>query len=328
LAGFAFGYAWKRYEGPTWVLGATIYIAWATLLWFHARITWWLLVPLAGYVVAWHSSLQHETIHAMVHVPRRVRTALASPPLGLWMPYAVYRRDHHRHHNVRHLTDPAEDPESYYHTEEAWSSYPGWLRAVYHLNATLLGRLTIGPGVQLWRLRERECARIRAGDRSNVRDWALHTAGVALLLGGIDFVTHLPWWQYLLFFAYPGLSFAMLRSFVEHRASERSGERTAIVESRWPLALLYLNNNLHLVHHLHPSLAWYEIPKVWRRERDALLKHNGSFHFSGYSQIARRWLCRPAFSPVQPRQSHRPASASTFSLRRRSQVVRQETANL
>jgi fatty acid desaturase len=255
-------------------------------------------LPPAAYVVAWHGSLQHETIHALARVPKPARRALAAPPLAIWLPYAVYVRDHRRHHGARNLTDPAFDPESYYHDETDWRGYAPLYRALVVANQTLLGRMLLGPAIAFMRVARDEFAAWRGGDASIAPIWATHLVTVALLLALVDRVAHVTWWEYLVLFAYPGASLASVRSFLEHRTAENADHRTVLVESRLPLALLFLNNNLHLVHHLHPSLPWYRIPRVWNAERDTLLERNGGFFFRGYAEIARRWLVRPAFVPV------------------------------
>jgi fatty acid desaturase len=291
---------WDRYEGPTWVVAATIYGGWLLLVWFHAAIPWWLIVPCGAALIAWHNSLQHETIHALVRVPRRLRFALGFPPLGLAIPYPIYRRSHRKHHRDAWLTDPIEDPESFYHRDEAWQSYPQVLRAIYLFNQTLLGRLTIGPLLFLSGFLKRETMRVTTGDRSNLSAWAWHAIAVSSLLFFIDDVAGMPLWQYVLLVVYPGLCLGMLRSFFEHHYASRQGHRTAIVESGFPFNLLFLNNNLHLVHHLSPALPWYRIPTVWRESHAELLEHNGGFYFAGYLQVAAKRVLRAAFIPARP----------------------------
>ena len=52
-----------RIEGPTILLAVLIYGAWGLVTWWHAALPTWLLVCAGGWLVAWHGSLQHETIH-------------------------------------------------------------------------------------------------------------------------------------------------------------------------------------------------------------------------------------------------------------------------
>jgi fatty acid desaturase len=159
--------------------------------------------------------------------------------------------------------------------------------------------LTIGPLLVLSSFFKREARRVAAGDRSNLRAWGWHAVFVGLLLFWISNVAGMPLWQYAGLVVYPGLCLGMLRSFCEHRYAARTAHRTAIVTSGFPLSLLFLNNNLHLIHHLSPALPWYRIPAVWRASRTELLEHNGGFYFAGYRQIAARHAFRPAFIPSQ-----------------------------
>lgn len=291
---------WNRFEGPTWIVAASVYGSWGLLVWFHASIPWWLMIPLGAWIIAWHNSLQHETIHALVRVPRWARYAIGMPPLGLAVPYPIYRRSHRLHHRDAWLTDAVEDPESYYHPEARWQRFPRAMRAVYLFNQTLVGRLTIGPLLYLARFLARETLRVAAGDRTNLGAWLLHAAFVGGILYFVGAIARMPLWQYVLFVVYPGLCLGMLRSFCEHRYAERTEHRTAIVESGLPFSLLFLNNNLHLIHHLSPGLPWYRIPPVWRTLRAELLEYNGGFYFAGYAHIAALHATRPAFIPARP----------------------------
>jgi fatty acid desaturase len=74
----------------------------------------------------------------------------------------------------------------------------------------------------------------------------------------------------------------------------------ASVESNVLFGLLYLYNNLHVAHHLKPTMPWYDIPGYYRTNRDELLKGNGHFVYRGYGELAKRWLFVPVFSPVYP----------------------------
>jgi fatty acid desaturase len=292
--------SWRRYEGPTWLVAAAVYGGWASLLWFHARIPLWLMLPLGAVAIAWHNSLQHETIHALVRLPRPLRFALGFPPLALVVPYPIYCRNHRKHHRATRLTDPADDPESYYHREDDWQRYSPPIRVIFLFNQSLVGRLTIGPLLDAISFIKSEVQRVASGDRSNLSAWAWHAVSVGLILFCVGKIAGLPLWQYCCFVVYPGLSLGMLRSFGEHRYAARQQHRTAIVESGFPFNLLFLNNNLHLIHHISPALPWYRIPAVWRASRVRLLERNGGFYMRGYSQIAARHAFGPVFDPVYP----------------------------
>ncbi len=289
-----------QFDGPTWVVALVLYGAWVALVWFNAVLPWWVIMPVGAYLVAWHFSLQHEAIHAFRGTPAWLRFAVVFPPLGLWFPYPLYRKSHSTHHRDVNLTIPGVDTESYYVLQADWARMGAFKRKLLLFNQTLAGRLLIGPLLRLSLLVVRETRRVRQGDFSHLPHWAAHVIAVALLFRFISGFCHFPWWQYCLLVAYPGLSLGLLRAFTEHRAADDSQQRTAAVESNVLFGLLYLYNNLHVAHHLKPTMPWYEIPRFYRQHRQELLASNGEFVYSGYALLARRFFLTPVFSPVHP----------------------------
>jgi fatty acid desaturase len=146
----------------------------------------------------------------------------------------------------------------------------------------------------------REFQRARRGDRSHLPHWAVHVVAVGLLFWFISGICGFPWWQYVLLVAYPGMSLGLLRAFYEHRAAAQFAERTASVESNFVFGMLFLYNNLHVVHHGQPAMPWYDIPRYYRENKDELLKGNGQFVFRGYGVLARKYLLSPVFNPIHP----------------------------
>ncbi len=290
----------RQFDGPTWVVAAVLYALWFSLIWFNALLPWWIIMPVGAYLLAWHFSLQHEAIHAFRGVPAWLRFAVVFPPLGLWFPYPLYRKSHSTHHRDVHLTVPGVDTESYYVLRSDWERMGSLKRALLTFNQTMAGRLLIGPALRLSILVKKETRRVLQGDFSHLPHWAIHWVAVGLLFWFIAGVCRFPWWQYCLLVAYPGLSLSLLRAFTEHRAAADSQERTASVESNALFGMLYLYNNLHVAHHLQPTMAWYDIPRFYQVHRDELLKSNGEFVYKGYGQLARRYLFKPVFSPVHP----------------------------
>jgi len=287
-------------DGPTWLVALVLYTSWVVLIWYAARLPWWVLMPVGAYLIAWHFSLQHEAIHSFRGVPAWLRFAVVFAPIGLWFPYPLYRKSHSTHHRDVHLTIPGVDTESYYVRRADWDSMGRFKRALLLANQTLAGRLILGPWLRLWMLISRESRRLSQGDFAHVPHWIVHVLALAALFWFISVVCQFPWWQYCLLIAYPGLGLGLLRAFTEHRAAEDSQERTAAVESNFVFGMLFLYNNLHVVHHLKPTMPWYEIPRYYRRNRAALLAGNGNFVFRGYAQLAGRHLFTPVFSPVHP----------------------------
>ena len=290
----------RQVDGPTWIVAIVLYASWIGLVWYHAWLPWWVILPLGAYLTAWHFSLQHEAIHSFRGVPRWLRFGVVFPPLGLWFPFPLYRKSHRTHHRDEDLTVPGLDTESYYLRRADWVRLHPWERRVLLANQTLLGRLTIGPILRLRTLVRREVGRMLERDLSHLPHWGVHILAVGLLFGFISGVCGFPWWQYVLLVAYPGMSLGLLRAFYEHRAADCVRERTASVESNVVFGLLFLYNNLHVVHHRKPAMPWYDILRYYREHRHELLEYNGHFLFRGYGELVRRYLLAPVFDPIHP----------------------------
>ncbi len=217
------------------------------------------------------------------------------------MPYRIYRESHLAHHATPALTDPLDDPESFYAGRARWGSLGRFWRMVLVANNTLAGRMILGPWLAVFAFWRREAARLLAGDIRHARTWAMHVALCAGVFAWVVGVCGMPAWRYVLLFAWPGLSLTLVRSFLEHRPATVQDRRTAIVEAGPLMSLLFLNNNLHAIHHEYPSVPWWRLPGRYRAERGAILQRNGGYLFAGgYAEIARRYAFRPKDTPVHP----------------------------
>jgi fatty acid desaturase len=287
-------------EWPTVALFAVIHGAFLGLIWFHAAMPLWLWLPLAAWFSAWWGSAQHEALHGHPTRLRWLNTALATPPLWLWLPFERYRQLHLTHHRDERLTDPLDDPESRYKCPDGWRQLGPLGQALVSAQTTLLGRLTIGPFWSVGIFWLQEALALSRGDRNRWRIWGWHCVWVALLLGFALGVAGLPLWQYLLGFVYCGTALALVRSFAEHKAHESVEKRTAIVEGTPVFGLLFLNNNLHVVHHKWPTVAWYRLPRLYRENREAVLNENGGLLYAGYRDVFRQFFLKRHDQPVHP----------------------------
>jgi fatty acid desaturase len=256
--------------------------------------------PVAGIVattlaITQFCSLQHEALHG--HPFRRawLNEAAVFPALQPTVCYGRFRTTHLAHHHDPALTDPYDDPESNYLDPVVWSRLPRWMQGVLAANNTLLGRMVIGPilGNAVWLASEARL--VRAGNRAVQRDWLLHAGGLVLLVAWL-WPAPMGWAGYLLA-TYLSNSILKIRTFLEHRAHETARARTVVIEDRGPLALLFLNNNLHVVHHMHPQVPWYRLPALYAENRNHYLRRNEGYAYRSYAEIFARYFVR-AKDPV------------------------------
>lgn len=289
-----------RTEWPTWLLIVVIHGGWLALALNFTALGPWLGLPLLAVACAWHTSLQHELLHGHPTRVTWVNTLLASAPLALWYPFAVYRRSHLQHHSDDDLTLPGRDPESYYVDPKTWRRYPAPVRGLLWFNKTVAGRLLVGPALAVGATWAGELRRIRGGDHGAAAVWLLHGILVGALLWWLDRVCGISPLQYVFGVAYPALSLALLRAYYEHRPWPGHKERCVLNEAALPWRVLYLNNTYHLVHHDLPGIPWFLLPAVYRARRREYLQRSGGFLVPGFLHLVRRHLFRPVDSPVHP----------------------------
>lgn len=293
-------------EWRTLALILGCYGAWLAAGMLYAIAGWASILALA-LVIAFHSSLQHEAIHR--HPTRHAgwNEALVFLPIGLLVPFRRYRDMHIGHHADSRLTDPYDDPESYYLALYDYRRLPRAVRTLLAWNNMLVVRMLIGPLVSAtgfllseWR------AATHAGDgtaRPLRLAWGLHAIGLVAVAGIVHFGFGMPGWAYLAS-AYLALSLLAVRSFCEHQWAEAPDGRTVIVE-RSLLGFLFLNNNIHLVHHKHPGLPWYELPAVYRARRAEWQAINDGYVFRGYRAVLREFGLRQKEPVAHPARAAR-----------------------
>ena len=277
-------------EWPTLIVLVATYAIW---LGATSAVYAWspvLGISVAGLTIAQASSLQHEALHGHPFRWVWLNTLLVSPSVTLIVPYGRFRDTHLAHHHDPVLTDPYDDPESNFLDPVVWAGLPRAMQLLLLLNNTLLGRMVLGPilGGFFWLRGEGRL--MLAGNRAVLRDWVLNTLGLVPVAGWL-WMAAMPWWAYLLA-AWIGHGLLKIRTYLEHRAHDLSRARSVIVEDRGPLSLLFLNNNFHAVHHMHPQVAWYKLPGLYAAQMDHYQRRNEGYVYRSYARIFRDYLLR------------------------------------
>jgi fatty acid desaturase len=296
------GATMRETEWPTLGMLGGCYLLWLSVTAWHAEIGYALAIPILMLVQAQYSSLQHEVLHGHPFRNAGLNELTVFPAVGLWLPYRRFRDLHLKHHRVPTLTDPHDDPESFYLPATRWRLVGPWMYALLTFNNTLCGRMLVGPALAVASFLSTEAVAVARDSRGVRAAWALHLLGLVPVLAWL-------WWTGFslvayLAAAYGAFSLLMIRTYLEHQAAEPPEARTVIVERGGPLALLFLNNNLHAVHHERPSVPWYKIPAIYRAERDRYLARTGDYRYRSYWDVLRRYFFvpkEPVLWPLEPR---------------------------
>lgn len=277
---------------PTVLLIIGCYGTWVLALW---ALPLWAGVIIAAPVIALHASLQHEVIHGHPFPQQWVNDLLIWPPLALFIPFIRYKATHLAHHHDEIITDPFDDPESNYLDAHIWSQLPKFVQSTLRINNTVAGRLTIGPFIGVIAFAQFEW---RKRDADILRGWLIHVPSVVAVIV-LVILSPMPVWAYLIA-AYLAMSILKLRTFLEHQAHARASGRSVIVEKGGVLGFVFLNNNLHVVHHMHPQVAWYALPALYRKRKDHYLRRNGGYYFASYREVIIKYLWKAKDPVVHP----------------------------
>lgn len=269
----------------------TAQIAWMSATTLVAAWSLPVAMVLLSLIVALYSSLQHEVIHGHPTPNQTLNEMLVFPALTVLIPYRRFRDDHLAHHRDERLTDPYDDPETNYLDPSAWEHVSGLGKVLARFNNTLLGRVTLGTIVAQTRFMASDLQKMRDGSGFVLRGWAHHFAGLIPVVLWMSWIADMPIWAFLVA-TYAGLSLIKIRTFLEHQAHERTRARTVVIEDRGLLAFLFLNNNFHLVHHMHPRVPWYRLPALYAANRDRYLRRNERYYFRSYAEVFRQYLFR------------------------------------
>ncbi len=174
-----------------------------------------------GVLLAMQSSLMHEAAHG--HPTRKawINELLVGLPIGLVYPFRRFKSLHLRHHADERLTDPFDDPESYYRALWHHEELPPALKAVLKVNNTMIGRFVHRPAAGDGRVPgDRSAARSPPATPRRARPGRCTPAGLLIVLPIVVFVFDIPLWLYVLAPVWLGQALISVRTFAEHQWSE------------------------------------------------------------------------------------------------------------
>lgn len=207
----------------------------------------------------------HDACHNVAHRNRIVNAILGhGSALMLCFSFPVFTRVHMQHH--ANVNDPENDPDHVVSTMG-----PLWL-----INARFLYHEVYFFQRRLWRKYE-------------LLEWVLARSVLALIvylgyqLGFIGYVFNF-WFVPL---AIVGLALGLFFDYLPHRPfQERNRWKNARVYPSPVLNWLIMGQNYHLVHHLWPSIPWYNYERAYFATKP-LLDEKGSHQSLGLLQTTK-----------------------------------------
>lgn len=265
----------------------------------------WVTVPIGAAVTFLMFTVLHEATHHAVSTDRRVNDAFGHLSVPFVAGYATFPMikfihiEHHRNTNEPMTVDPdhwtSSGPRWQYPLR--WATLDGWY-LVYYLR----------------RLRDRPR---RESVPTLLVFTAVLSAAIALTAAGHGAEVL---WLYLVPQRIGVLVLAWWFDYLPHHgltATQREDRYRATrirVGGEWAMTPLFVYQNYHLVHHLHPSVPFYRYVRAWRRNEQAYLDRDAAIStWFGRSLTAaeyRTW--RRLVDDLGPQDATAPGHRPTF----------------
>ena len=227
----------------------------------------WVTVPMGTAVTFLMFSVLHEATHHAVSTSDRLNNLMGHLSVPFVAPYGTFGMigfihiEHHRNTNEQKSVDP-----------DAWTSEGPWWQLPFRWMTIDLWYFVF----YLRRIPQRPRGEVVATSLMFVAvvggfGWLVAaghgaTLAVAFLVPQRLGLGVLAWWfDYL---PHHGLPFT-------GRQDKYRATRIRVGGEGW-MTRLFVYQNYHLVHHLHPSVPFYRYVRAWRRNEQAYLDHNAA----------------------------------------------------
>ncbi|MBV6728887.1 fatty acid desaturase [Nocardioides daeguensis] len=263
----------------------------------------WLTVPLGAAVTFLMFSVLHESTHHAISTNTRVNNAFGHLAVLLvvpWAPYALVKFIHIEHHRNTNESKSI-DPDAWCEEGPAWQLPLRWATIDLWYVAFYLRRLPDRPR----------------------REVAVTFTVFTAVIGGFAAIAAAGYGSELLWcFLVPQrlgmLVLAWWFDYLPHHgltATQREDKYRATrvrVGGEGLLTPLFVYQNYHLVHHLHPSIPFYRYVRAWKRNEQAYLDRNAAIstwfgrsltpsEYRTWRRLTDEITRRPTFHPLRVR---------------------------
>lgn len=225
-----------------------------------------LSVPLNAIASFLLFTVSHDASHHSISSSARVTSWIGRVATAFFAPHAGFRTwrfIHMQHHRFTN-EDDGRDPDHYTNVGPRWALPLRWLTVDLYYMVFYLPQLRSRPRGERRELYATWLVIGGAGAAAIATGHALEL--IALYLGPARLaIVFLAWsFDYL---PHHGLEHATAQTNRFQATRNRIG-------LEWLLSPLLLNQNYHLVHHLHPTIPFHRYVAVWRKREDAYLEQD------------------------------------------------------
>ncbi|HET7735609.1 MAG TPA: fatty acid desaturase [Nocardioidaceae bacterium] len=226
----------------------------------------WLTIPMCGAVTFLMFSVLHESTHHAVSTNTRLNNAFGHLSMPFVAPYTTFPMikfihiEHHRNTNEPMSVDPdnwtSQGP--WWQLPLRWATIDLWYLVYYLLRLHERPKRELVPTIGMF---------VVVVGASAVLATSGYAVEVATFFAGQRLgMMVLAWWfDYL---PHHGLT-------ATQREDKYQATRVRVGGEGW-LTPLFVYQNYHLVHHLHPSVPFYRYIRAWRRNEQAYLDRNAA----------------------------------------------------
>jgi ferredoxin-NADP reductase/fatty acid desaturase len=227
----------------------------------------WLTVPMGAAVTFLMFSVLHESTHHAISTNTRVNDAFGHVSMPFVAAYTIFPMlkfihiEHHRNTNEPMMVDPDQWTSSgpAWQLPFRWATLDLWY-LVYYLRRIRERPLTESvPTVLMFSVVAGAASLLTAAGHGADLVWLYlvpQRFGVVLLAWWFDYLPH------------HGLT-------MTQREDKYQATRVRVGGESW-MTPLFVYQNYHLVHHLHPSVPFYRYVRAWRRNEQAYLDRNAA----------------------------------------------------
>jgi len=234
---------------PTLAVLAGVYALWGLGAWIGSW-TGFAIVALAAF---WAFTPMHDAAHGSVSRRAWINGAVGhAAAFVLNGPFACFKHLHLTHH--RFTNEPGADPDFWAGTGASWQLPLRWLTQELHYYAWYFARWSSRPRAErlslILSLGTQAIAAVLVFTPGVLFYWIVPAKlASALLAFSFDYLPHRP-----------------------HSVPAREDRyRASHVIDEPLLTPLFLFQNYHLIHHLHPGVPFYGYTALWRRQKEFLL---------------------------------------------------------